>query len=222
MLYFFYGSDRDKARTALNKALEKATKHADILRISDAHSSADLRAALSGPGMFGLAPGRVRAVVFDSIVGGANEDMRTVLLDSLKHLKDSNEQFFMLEGALDAATRKQVEKYAEESQKFDAPKKEKDNTIFALANALQRGDKKALWVGLMREFAKGAAPEAVHGLLFWGAKRMVLSARAGAERTYAQFLVTELTKLPHEARRRGEDLEYALERFLLSLAVSRT
>ena len=217
MLYFFYGSDRDAARAALNKAVEKASKNLDVVRITDAHSLADIQTALSGPGMFGGA----RVVIFDSVLGGANEDMRGALVSALEYVKKSKETFFMLEGALDAATRKQVEKHAEESEKFDAPKKEKDNSIFALANALQRGDKKALWVGLMREFAKGGAPEAVHGLLFWGAKRMMLGAHAGAERSHAQLLVTELTKLPHEARRRGEDLEYALERFVLSLAVSR-
>src|SRR4051812_16669635 len=122
MLYFFYGTDRDKARAALNHALEKAIKQAEILRITDAHSTADLVSALSGPGMFAKA----RVVVFDSVLGGANDEMRTKLLETLENLRDSKEHFYMLEGALDAATRKHVEKYAEKSEKFDAPKKEKD------------------------------------------------------------------------------------------------
>jgi DNA polymerase III delta subunit len=212
MLYFFYGTDRDKARLALNKALEKAVKQADTLRITDAHSPADLEASLQGPGMFSKA----RVVVYDSIVGGENEDMRARLLDALEALRDSDEHFYILEGAVDAATRKQIEKYAETSEKFDAPKKEKDNTIFALSNALQKGDRKALWVGLMREFSKGAAPEAVHGLLFWGAKRMFSSAHGAQERVRAEHLIAKLAELPHEARRRGEDLEYSLERFVLT------
>lgn len=212
MLYFFYGSDRDKARMALNKALEKAIKQAEILRITDAHSVADLESALSGPGMFAQA----HVVVFDSVLGADKEDMRARLLMELEHLRDSKEHFYILEGALDAATRKQVEKYAEKSEKFDAPKKEKDNSIFALASALQKGDKKALWVGLMREFSKGAAPEAVHGLLFWGAKRMMQSARGEKDIAQAKTLIAHLAELPHEARRRGEDLEYALERFVLA------
>ncbi len=169
--------------------------------------------ALQGPGMFGPPAGGARVVVFDSILGGENEEMRAALLDALKYLRDSSEQFFILEGALDAATRKQVEKYAEKSEKFDAAKKEKDNSIFALANALQKGDRKALWVGIMREFAKGGAPEAVHGLLFWGAKQLFMR---GTDKKRAEYLVAALTELPHEARRRGEDLEYALERFVLT------
>jgi hypothetical protein len=217
MLFLFYGSDRDKARSALNAALEKTVKQADILRITDAHSAADLTMALQGPGMFA----RARVVVFDSILGGANEEMRQKLIDALEMMRDSDEYFYMLEGALDAATRKQVEKYAEKSEKFDAPKKEKDNSIFSLSNALQAGDRKALWVGLMREFAKDAAPEAVHGLLFWGAKRMWTSARSEKDRAHAERLLAELAELPHASRRRGEELEYSLERFVLSKAVVR-
>jgi len=218
MLYLFYGSDRDKARSALNKALEKAVRQAEILRITDAHTLADLSSALQGPGMFS----KGRVVVFDSVLGGENDEMSAKLLGALEEIRDSEEIFYLLEGALDAATRKQVEKYAEKSEKFDAPKKERDNTIFALANALQKGDKKALWVGLMREFSKGAAPEAVHGLLFWGAKQMSLKARGTSERSAAEQYIMALTELPHEARRRGEDLEYALERFVLSKPAART
>lgn len=213
MLFFFSGADRNKARDALNAAVTKAAKKHEVLRITDAHSLADLQTALQGPGMFSEA----RVVVFDSILSGENEESREVFLDALKRMRDSEEIFFILEGALDAATRKQVEKYAEKSEKFDAPKKEKDNSIFALANALQKGDKKALWVGLMQQFAKDAAPEAVHGLLFWGAKKMLLSARDAGARKRASSLVTELAKLPHEARRHGLELEYALEKFVLSL-----
>lgn len=212
MLHFFYGSDRDKARVALNKAVPPPAKKGSTVRITDAHALADLQTALQGPGMFG----GERVVIFDSILGGENEEMRQALLSALELMSESREQFFMLEGALDAATRKQVEKCADKSEKFDAPKKEKDNSIFTLANALQRGDKKALWVGLMREYSKGSAPEAVHGLLFWGAKRGLMSAHSALDAKRYQMLVAALAELPHEARRGGEDLEYALERWALS------
>ena len=79
--------------------------------------------------------GGKQVVVLDGILSGENVEMRQVFLGSLKHMRDSAEEFFVLEGALDAATRKQVEKYAEKSEKFDAPKKEKDNFVsFILKN----------------------------------------------------------------------------------------
>ena len=53
MMYFFYGTDRAKARAALNKAVEKV-RGARIVRITDANTSEDLAASLNGGGMFAL------------------------------------------------------------------------------------------------------------------------------------------------------------------------
>lgn len=210
MLHVFFGTDREKARSAMSVVLSK--HKGEVLRITDAHTLHDLDAALQGPGMFGTA----RAVVCDGILTGANSDMSERLRTVLSLIAASKEAFFILEGALDAATKKELGKYAEKMEQFDAPKRAEEKTIFVLANALQKGDKKALWVGLMREYQKGSAPEAVHGLLFWGAKQLVLKARSDADAVRGKRLVAALAELPHTARRKGEDLSYALERFALS------
>jgi hypothetical protein len=210
MLHVFFGTDRDKARSALAVALSK--QRGEIMRITDAHALGDLEVALRGPGMFGAA----RAVVLDGIITGSNVEMSDHVRAALPALSESTETFFVLEGALDAATKKELTKRAEKIEQFDAPKRAEEKTIFVLANALQRGDKKGLWVGLMREYAKGSAPEAVHGLLFWGAKQMVLKARSDAEAARGRALAAALAALPHESRRKGEDLSYALERFALT------
>jgi len=102
-------------------------------------------------------------------------------------------------------------------EKFDAPKKERDSSIFKVADAMRAADKKALWVLYMKEIAKGSAPEAVHGILFWAAKDMLLKATSAKAEERASQLVATLVELPHEARRRGEDVEYALERFTLTI-----
>ena len=211
MLHFYTGTDREKARTAMDAAVKSiAKKDTLVVRISDANTPADFATALQGSGMFA----QERVVVFDSIL--ANEEMRWMALDSLKALKESDEHFFMLEERPDAATRKQIEKYAEDSERFDALKQKEASSIFALANALKRGDKKGLWVAYQRELGKGSAPEAVHGILFWGAKDMFMKASEGSLKQRAKKLIAELAELPHESRRRGEELEYALERFVLS------
>ena len=214
MLYFFTGTDRQTARKKLNAAVAKAAGKREVLRITDVNTVADAESALQGPGMFG---GK-RVVVFDNAL--VNLEMCDVLLRALPRMRDLDEVFFMLEEKPDAATRKQLEKYAETSERFDAEKKaERGNTVFALANALRRGDKKALWVGYQRELAAGNAVEAIHGVLFWGAKQMFLSGRAdNPERSRGAQLIAQLAELPHTSRRRGVELEYALERFLLSEA----
>lgn len=211
MIFLFAGTDREKARSALNAEVEKLLKKdLQLVRISDANAVDDLRAALQGAGMFG---GK-QVVVLDSIL--SNEEMYTVFFAALPALAKSSDALYMLEGKLDADTRKRIEKHAEKAQKFDAPAKGKDSSIFALASALRAQDKRALWVGLQRELVGGKAPEAIHGVLFWGAKDLFMKARDEKTRERAKRIIAELAELPHEARRRGEDLEYALERFALS------
>lgn len=214
MLYFYTGTDTKKAREEMNKEVVRATKGgARIVRINDMNSTADLYTSLQGGGLFG----EKHVFVIDNV--SENEEMWAVLLEILEGMKESGEQFFLFEEKVDAATRRTIEKYAETTKKFDAPKKERDNSVFALANALRRADKKALWAGYQRELIKGNAPEAIHGVLFWGAKDMLLKSKEGtAENSRARKLVAELAELPHEARRNSFDLEYALERFMLSVA----
>jgi len=207
MLYFFSGTDTEKVREKLDSALTKISG-AEIIRITDAHSLADLEAALSGSGLFG----GERVAVLDNVL--SNEEMKSILLTRLPFISKQTDKVLLYESAPDAATRKTLEKYAEKSERYDSPKKEKKDNFFLLVNALQQGKKKDLWVLLQREFALGKAPEAVHGSLFWAAKQMVLKSSGNNEK--AKKLIAELTELPHEARRNGFDLEYALEHFVLS------
>ncbi len=211
MLFLYTGTDREKTRAVLNAAVAENAKSAHVVRISDANTLADMETSLRGGGMFGDS----RVVVFDGVL--SNEEMRGVIMNSLAVLKESEEIFFILEEKPDADTRKKIEKYAEKSERYDAASKKRDGSVFGLANALARRDKKALWVALQGELAKGAAPEALHGVLFWGAKDLLLRSKASSpEHRRGIKLVASLAELPHEARRRGEELEYALERFVLS------
>ena len=212
MLFLYTGTDREKARTAMGAALKSVAKSTEIIRISDANTAADLRSAIAGGGMFG----DKRVVILDGV--SANEEMHDVLFAALPQMSKSKELFFVLEEKPDAATRKHIEKYAEDPKRFDLPAgrqvRRENGTIFALANALRRGDKKALWVGYQRALLRDEAPEAIHGVLFWGAKDMFMKSN-GADHTRAKKFLAELAELPHEARRRGFALEYALERYIL-------
>lgn len=209
MLYFFTGTDTEKIRARIGTELQKVAKKSEVIRITDAHTLGDLSMALLGGGMFGGA----RTIFLDNVL--LNAALREHLLAQLSALRESTDIFYMYEAALDAATRKAVEKYAETSEKFDSAKSaKKDNSIFELANALQRGKKKELWVGYQRELAAGKAAEAIHGALFWGAKQLFLREDTPRARSF----VSTLSELPHEARRKGIELEYALEHFVLSVA----
>ncbi|MDP2649035.1 MAG: hypothetical protein Q8P19_04030 [bacterium] len=205
MLYVYTGTDREKTRAALEAELKKH-KGARVIRLSDAHAPADISAALQGRGLFA----ERRIVVLDGAL--ENEEMRPLVMQALTAMREAEDSYLILEEKVDAATKRALGKYAEKIQVFDSPKSQEGKAIFALKGALVRGDKKALWIGLQRELIEGKRPEAVHGFLFWAAKDALLRAPTARVRT----LVARLAELPHEARRQGEELDYALERFVLS------
>jgi len=207
MLYFYTGTDTDAMRAAARAAAGERA-----MRITDAHSLDDARAALQGGGMF-MGP---QVVIFDRVF--ARDEMRDLMLTSLAHMRGAHDSYYIVSEKLDVPTQKQIEKQATETKKFDLARAAKaGSSIFDIANALKRADKKSLWVSLQRELMNGAAPEAVHGILFWAAKDMFLKSREGStEHARAKKLVAVLAELPHTARRHGEDLGYSLERFLLS------
>ncbi len=209
MLHVFFGTDRIKAQAAMNAAVAKIK--VPITRVSDGNPLGDLAAALQqGTSMFGEA----RTVVLDGVA--SNDEMRDTLLAALPALASSPDRFFMLEEKPDAELKKKLQKYAEKIEVFDAVKKKEYPSVFKLADYLKKGDKKNMWVAYQRELASGNAPEAIHGVLFWGAKQYVLAARSAKDIARGRNLVASLAELPHESRRRGEELEYALERFILS------
>ena len=118
MIFFFTGTDRDRARAAMNEAAQSAAdKAGEIIRISDAHRVADLESALRGAGMFG---GR-RVVVLEGIL--SNDEMRELFIAQMPMLAKADEDIFLYEEKADAATRRTIEKYAETSEKFEGDRK---------------------------------------------------------------------------------------------------
>ena len=209
MLYLYIGTDRDAVREAIEARIEKEGHGRVTIRLSDAHTIDDILVALQGPGMFD----GPRVVVLDNVL--SNEEMAPRVLEAIPSLKESVDIVFLREEKLDAATKKKIEKHAERSERFDLAKGAREGSAFDLGYALQRGDKKTLWVGYMREISKGAAPEMIHGILFWAAKQSLI--KLGGRASMRELaLIARLAELPHEARRRGYELEYALEEFLLS------
>lgn len=211
MLHLVTGTDREKVLHATQQIIDAASKHgARIVRLSDAHTRADVHENIQGGGLFA----EKRVVVFDNL--WSVPELKEVVRGHLASLKKSSDVFVIVEEKIEAAERKVLEKQADTSEKYDAAKKEKESfNIFSLANALRSGNKKDLWVGYQRALVT-SAPEAIHGILFWGAKDMYMKARTEGDRVRASALITTLVALPHESRRRGVELEYALEQFVLS------
>ncbi|HEY4526405.1 MAG TPA: hypothetical protein VJK53_00940 [Candidatus Paceibacterota bacterium] len=209
MLHVFLGTDRSKVLAALNSAVSKLS--IPVVRVSDASSIEDVRAALAGGGMFG----EKRNVVLDRL--SDNEETWGLVLAQLPTLQEQSDTFFIYEEKADAATKKLLQTNAEKTEVFDAAKAARSRpTVFSLVNYMNAGDKKKLWVAYQEELAIGNAPEAIHGTLFWGVKQALLAARNVESVGRSKRLLAELAELPHKSRRQGEELEYALERFILT------
>lgn len=95
-------------------------------------------------------------------------------------------------------------------------KKERAFDEFGVTGALAAGDKKKLWLGIVRALAAGERPEAVSGLLLWKARDLVVKAPA-AKRERALGTARALLAMYHESHRGGGDLALLLERFALAL-----
>lgn len=129
------------------------------------------------------------------------------LTDMLEVLHESPHTFIFEEEKVLKAERTKLEKLG---AKIEEAKKEKKEEWkfdqFGLAGALQKRDRKKMWLSLMAAYKAGEKAEAVAGLLAWKARAMK---DVGLSRT--------LTFMYHDSHRGAGDLELLLERFALKL-----
>lgn len=216
MLYVF-GGDMTKSRAKMRatlEALEKRAPLAHMLRITNEDiESADVENLLAAQGLFY----NKRIVIFDNAFAEKNAQKKIV--PHLKEMAKSEHVFLVLEETLSADLKKPLITHATKAIISDeGEKKTKSGPDWAATNALERREAKQLWVALAKSFLEGAAPEMVHGQLFWKAKQMLLTKRYGKySEGEVRGLVGILAELPHLARRRGVEMEYALERFALEI-----
>ena len=201
-------------RATLN-ALIKRAPFAHTIRITNEDTEhVDVKNLLDTQGLFYTK----RIVVFDNALAEKNAQKK--ITPHLKAMAKSEHVFLILEESPSDDLRKQLITHATKSDMRDSEKEEKEHKAdWSVANALEARDSKKLWLALARAFVEGIAPEQMHGQLFWKAKQMILERQSRKwNEVDAKRLVGVLAELPHEARRRGLEMEYALERFALNLA----
>lgn len=233
-MYVYYGSDIQKSRKKLQAtvaSLLKRAPHAIVETVTAETEYVDFPALLEAQGLFYAK----RIVVFDSVF--ANAALKDAVLEILSDLAESEHIFFILERELAQPVVKKLAKYAKRIEEFGRKEpKTKDQSSFRIADALQMKDRKALWVEIEQALLRGTSAEEIHGLLFWGAKALVLAKDSDPKTSglhpfvhskasqrakkfsdaELQTLISALAVLPHHSRRKGIELEYALEEFALS------
>lgn len=231
MLRVFYGTDTIKVRQQALSYLESLKERGVALNIIDAGSYEPgmVKNAAAAVSLFG----GLQAYLVDT--PSEKADLEAEVIDNLKSLAASIDEFIVIEGALLAAEKKVYEKHADKMEEYKGEGKERFNT-FALADALAKRDKKLLWVLWQQAIRNGIAPEELVGILWWQLKTLRLAAItpsatvAGlkdfpyrkAKSALVKFKPGELETLSrsllshtHESRIGREDLLISLERWIL-------
>lgn len=218
MIYFIHGTDIDKARSKahdLIASLQKKKPDASFFKMDVEHFDEQIISEYTGgQGLFE----NKYIVLLDRIF--SEKYTKELVLEKMKEIGESKNIFIILEGKLDKATIAKIEKKAEKTQEFvlEEKKVKEFYNAFALADAFAKRDKKNLWVLYRKAIDKGEAPEALHGMLFWKVKSMILASSFGTYKNNELFVIlNNLVEVYHDSRRGKHELETGLERFMLSL-----
>lgn len=213
MIYFLHGTDIDKARAKaheLTDSLQKKKPDASFFVMDSENFNVPiLEEYIGGQGLFSN-----KYIVFlDRLC--EKKEVKAEFLEKIKEISESENIFIILEGKIDKATVTKIEKKSEKTQEFElAEKKPKEfYNAFALADAFAQGNKKEAWMLYRKAIDRGEAPEALHGMLFWKIKSMILNKQGDTGLLLAS--VDKLITIYHDSRRGEYELETALEAFIL-------
>ncbi len=221
MIYFLHGTDIDKGRAKAHELIDSMLKKkpdASFYKMDSEIFDTDvLSSYIESQGLF-----ENKYIVFlDRISGDKNH--KEEFLKKIKEIAESKNIFIILEGKLDKVTIGKIEKKAEKTQEFiskEVPQSEKKEAYnaFALADAFGKKDIRNLWLLYRKAIDKGEAPEALHGMIFWKVKTMLMNNYPGPfEKKEQEKIIEDLVTMYHEARRGNGELETKLEGFILSL-----
>jgi hypothetical protein len=216
MLYVYYGNDEKASRAKLQSTMQslgKRAPHAHVLRVTDEdEETVSVEEILTSQGLFH--PKQV--VLFDSVM--SNKSIREDIFKNIKEIQKSEHVFFIYDSKFLAAHEKKLKTYAERMERFDnREEKIKKEDYFALANAFGSKNRSKIWIEYRKALLGGTAPEALHGMLFWKVKDTIVRGRCGENESEYKKMAGELAEMTHQTRRDGVELEYALERFILSI-----
>lgn len=237
-MYVLYGSDEKSAReklSTLTEGLRAKRPDAEYLRITEEEYT--LPAMLEYCTRQGLFE-KKSIVLLDCIL--QNKEAGESVMGHLKEIADSENIFIFLERVLDTKTILHMKKFAVKVQEFERAivRGPTQPTIFSIADAFGRKDKRLAWVLYTQAIDKGVSAEEIYGIMLWQVKSMILASESkGAEsaglkpyvfnksKTYAQKhgkralqgMSRRLLIAYHDAHRGLVDMETMLELEILSL-----
>lgn len=238
MFYLVYGTDLEKAREksrALFDALREKKPDASAGTMSAEEVTTDrINELTQTQGLFE----NKQIVLMNRTL--ENPESREIVANRIKEIAESPNIFIFFEGKLTKEVLKKLEKKAGKIQEYvlEDVKPAEKSSFFPLADALGARDKKKLWILLRDALDKDAAPEEIHGILFWQTKSMALAAKSkdatsaglnpfvfGKAKRYADnwkgeelsTLLSRLVDMYHLAHRGKVDFAMELEKFALDM-----
>jgi hypothetical protein len=171
MLTIYFGTDSMALRAELLKKVG-AIDHATLVRFDE--TSIALPALEDTLGVKGLFEEQT-VIVLDSVL--EKMDVKEGVMQLLRNMHQSQNQYFLLAGDVLAADKKAFEKSGARLVERVGAKKSTgfNNASFALADAVGRRDKKTAWVLYRKAVMSGASPQEICGTLIWQMRLVVLS-----------------------------------------------
>lgn len=235
MFYFLHGTDTQKSRRKLHELLNLAKQkrpEAELFKITTENwSERQFDELLVSRGLFE----QKYTVVLDNLF--EKREIKDYVLDRLENMAQSEQIFLELEGKVDAASLKKIEKFAKQVQEFTKTENQKQDTnIFSITSGLVEKNKKELWISYVDLLSRGAVAEEIHGILFWQVKNMLLASKSNDQKetglspfvyknalTGSRKYKTEeladmsasLVLMTHRVRQGDGDLEIMLEKWIL-------
>jgi len=235
-MYFFYGTNIEKRRAALEnlfQTLRGDKKELEIFRKNGEELNASgLDELTQSRGLFA----ENFAVLLENIL--INSDNEELILGKLEDLKESPNVFIIVESEPGKKFINSLKKAAVEVHDFTEIKnKAQEFNVFSLTDAFGERNKKNLWINLQKSISADAKPEEIQGILFWQIKNMILAQETSPEdhknlnlnpfvlkkslmfsrnfeNAELKQLSSKLIENYHEARR-GQDPMVGLERLIL-------
>lgn len=233
MLSVFFGNDTITVRQKAHDAIVAQEKNGAVLERIDADTYA--------PGIFTDVAGATSLFGSKTIylidTPSNQTELFEAVIENLPVLKDSLNQFVVIEDALLAPEKKKFTKYAETIEEYKKPATERFNA-FAMADSLLKKDKRMLWVQLQEAKHHGLSSEEIIGTMWWQLKCLRLAnqasspAEAGmkefpfnkAKRSLNNFKSGEIESLSntllsvyHDGHSGRADIDHALEKWTLTI-----
>lgn len=216
MLYFLHGTDTHKSREKMHEILQILSAkraNSEIFKLNTENwTEGQFDELLSSQGLFE----QKYIVVLDSLF--ENKMVKDYVLDRLDQMKFAEHWFILLNGKVDVASGKKIEKFSYKSQEFNLPAqvgKKESPVIFSITDKLTERNKKSLWISFVDLIRQGIPVEEIHGVFFWTVKNMILYGTKKYTKEELTAMSSDLVSMTHRVRQGQGELDIMLEKWIL-------